>query len=63
MLLNKRLVVKPSHGQSKHMNQSMQTPDQRATNNSDGSLQKQQRQIEDKIQKLKRKIKSSNSGS
>jgi RNA recognition motif-containing protein len=61
MLLNKRLVVKSSHGQSRHTNQSMQTPDQRSTSNSDGSLQNQQRQIEDKIKKLKRKIDSNSS--
>jgi RNA recognition motif-containing protein len=61
MLLNKRLAVKPSHGQSKHTNQSMQTPDQRLTNNSDGNLHNQQRQIEEKIKKLKRKIESNSS--
>ena len=61
MLLNKRLVVKPSHGQSRHASQNMQTPNERSTGNSGGSLQNQQRQIEDKIKKLKRKINSSSS--
>lgn len=61
MLLNKRLVVKPAHGQSKYANQGMQTPDQRSTNNSGENLQNQQRQIEDKIRKLKRKIESNSS--